>query len=61
MIEKELRKILKKITMISFCGKDEKKMSLIGRPFGDGRPGWHIECSAMSEYLGSNLIFTVAN
>ena len=25
-------------------------------PFGDGRPGWHIECSAMSmKYLGANF------
>jgi cysteinyl-tRNA synthetase len=25
-------------------------------PFGDGRPGWHIECSAMAmEYLGETL------
>ena len=25
-------------------------------PWGDGRPGWHIECSAMSErYLGSHF------
>ncbi len=25
-------------------------------PFGDGRPGWHIECSAMSmKYLGQQL------
>ena len=25
-------------------------------PFGDGRPGWHIECSAMAmEYLGKTL------
>lgn len=25
-------------------------------PFGDGRPGWHIECSAMArEYLGDTL------
>jgi len=25
-------------------------------PFGDGRPGWHIECSAMAEkYLGANF------
>ncbi len=25
-------------------------------PFGEGRPGWHIECSAMSmKYLGSTL------
>lgn len=27
-----------------------------GSPFGEGRPGWHIECSAMSmEYLGETL------
>ena len=25
-------------------------------PFGDGRPGWHIECSAMAQkYLGANF------
>ncbi len=25
-------------------------------PFGDGRPGWHIECSAMArKYLGANF------
>jgi L-cysteine:1D-myo-inositol 2-amino-2-deoxy-alpha-D-glucopyranoside ligase len=27
-------------------------------PWGDGRPGWHIECSAMSmKYLGDTLTF----
>ncbi len=27
-----------------------------GSPWGEGRPGWHIECSAMSmEYLGTNF------
>jgi cysteinyl-tRNA synthetase len=27
-----------------------------GSPWGDGRPGWHIECSAMSyEYLGEGF------
>jgi cysteinyl-tRNA synthetase len=27
-------------------------------PWGDGRPGWHIECSAMSlKYLGSTIDF----
>ena len=26
-------------------------------PLGPGRPGWHIECSAMSmKYLGQSLI-----
>lgn len=24
-------------------------------PWGDGRPGWHIECSAMAEVLGKKL------
>ena len=25
-------------------------------PWGNGRPGWHIECSAMSlKYLGNNF------
>ena len=25
-------------------------------PFGKGRPGWHLECSAMSEkYLGNHF------
>jgi len=32
---------------------DEPKWS---SPFGDGRPGWHIECSAMSQkYLGEKF------
>jgi cysteinyl-tRNA synthetase len=27
-----------------------------GSPWGDGRPGWHIECSAMSyKYLGADF------
>ena len=30
-------------------------------PWGMGRPGWHIECSAMSmKYLGETLTFTAA-
>ena len=29
-------------------------------PWGRGRPGWHLECSVMSEkYLGKILIFMV--
>ena len=39
MIGKELRKIRKKISMISFCGKDGKKDEPYWEaPFGDGRP-----------------------
>jgi cysteinyl-tRNA synthetase len=30
--------------------------SIFSSPWGDGRPGWHIECSAMSaEYLGADF------
>ena len=35
---------------------DEKLGAAWGAPFGLGRPGWHIECSAMSKrYLGETL------
>jgi len=34
--------------------KDEEESW--GSPFGDGRPGWHLECSAMSmKYLGETF------
>ena len=35
---------------------DEKIGAAWDAPFGTGRPGWHIECSAMSKhYLGDTL------
>src|SRR5207253_2382034 len=35
---------------------DEKIGAAWDAPFGRGRPGWHIECSAMSKrYLGDSL------
>ena len=35
---------------------DEKVGASWAAPFGSGRPGWHIECSAMSKrYLGETL------
>jgi cysteinyl-tRNA synthetase len=35
---------------------DEKLAAAWDAPFGRGRPGWHIECSAMSKrYLGDTL------
>ena len=35
---------------------DEPRSAVWASPWGDGRPGWHIECSAMSErYLGSEF------
>ena len=36
--------------------EDEPPWAQWGAPFGRGRPGWHIECSAMSmKYLGETL------
>src|SRR5256712_12104792 len=36
--------------------EDEKLGAAWDAPFGKGRPGWHIECSAMSKrYLGETL------
>ena len=36
--------------------EDEKLDAAWDAPFGTGRPGWHIECSAMSKrYLGETL------
>ncbi len=35
---------------------DEPSSAAYPSPWGDGRPGWHIECSAMSEqYLGARF------
>lgn len=35
---------------------DENEISSFDSPFGRGRPGWHIECSAMSKkYLGEDF------
>ena len=35
---------------------DDDKSAIFPSPWSDGRPGWHIECSAMStEYLGKNF------
>ena len=36
--------------------KDDDPSSIFDSPWGPGRPGWHIECSAMShKYLGENF------
>jgi cysteinyl-tRNA synthetase len=35
---------------------DDDQSSIFDSPWGKGRPGWHIECSAMSsKYLGDNF------
>ena len=45
------------IRRISCCGNAPSPASRPGRrPWGDGRPGWHIECSAMTlDLLGSHF------
>ena len=41
--------------MILYYGK-KLKLNQIGNLDGRGRPGWHIECSAMSKkYLGNTF------
>jgi cysteinyl-tRNA synthetase len=38
------------------AGENDDVSSIFESPWGKGRPGWHIECSAMSEkYLGKNF------
>ncbi len=38
------------------ASKEDDISSVFSSPWGPGRPGWHIECSAMSHrYLGANL------
>ena len=32
----------------SRCGRPPSPASRVGQPWGPGRPGWHIECSAMA-------------
>lgn len=38
------------------CKKNELELAAFASPWGVGRPGWHIECSAMSHhYLGKTF------
>ena len=38
------------------AGADDDPSSVFDSPWGKGRPGWHIECSAMStQYLGQDF------
>ncbi|MFT6332572.1 MAG: cysteinyl-tRNA synthetase [Lentimonas sp.] len=38
------------------ASKNDDKSSIFNSPWSKGRPGWHIECSAMScKYLGENF------
>ncbi len=44
----------RKIRWISFSGSQRKRENRSGEsPWGEGRPGWHLECSVMSKkYIG---------
>ena len=48
---------IKRHPVISHCGRARKPGEPSwGSPWGRGRPGWHIECSAMSmKYLGETF------
>ena len=52
-----MSRLIREATWISSCGSPRRRASPAGiRPWGRGRPGWHIECSAMSwKYLGESL------
>ena len=44
------------ITKISHCGKQQNQAKLMGFTIAPGRPGWHIECTAMSmDYFGEQF------
>ena len=44
------------IRWISFYGSLQKKFTRLGKSMGKGRPGWHIECSAMAhDILGATF------
>ena len=47
----------KDIQWTLFYGKLKKRENQVGSsPWGEGRPGWHIECSVMSSrYLGDTI------
>ena len=48
----------KKETAAGFCSLESQqtRRAILDSPWGSGRPGWHIECSAMStKYLGETI------
>ena len=43
---------------MDFCGLEggQRRRAVLGSSLGKGRPGWHIECSAMARrYLGETI------
>ena len=44
------------IPATSPSGKLEARRAVVGQPLGTGRPGWHIECSAMSMKLARRAL-----
>ena len=50
------------IPATSHCGRPPSRGAGGESPWGPGRPGWHLECSAMAVYyLGSSSTSTVAD
>ena len=46
----------RKIRWTSFSETEKRRRTFLKSPWGDGRPGWHIECSVMSKkYLGDEI------
>ncbi|MGI4775685.1 MAG: cysteine--tRNA ligase [Janthinobacterium lividum] len=53
---KESKKCQNDFVLWKPIGRGEKNCDNFSSPWGIGRPGWHIECSAMSyKYLGSSF------
>lgn len=56
----EFKKSATDFTLWKASKKGEPVSASWQSKFGSGRPGWHIECSAMAEkYLGKNSTYTV--
>ena len=48
--------IVKRDPWILCCGNWQNRVNRMGFSLGEGRPGWHIECSAMSiDLLGEHF------
>ncbi|MGU3218411.1 hypothetical protein ACVXZ0_04440 [Staphylococcus aureus] len=46
----------KEMILILHCGKKRAGEISWNSPFGEGRPGWHIECSVMAfDELGPTI------
>lgn len=52
----DAKKNLEDFVLWKPSSRNEEQSTIFFSPFGEGRPGWHIECSAMSnKYLGQDF------